>query len=229
MKNFNSMFKDMKDPCSHDIKLDGINIKSVSKIDSKRCASIKRLKLITIIAVLLLSFNVQSQDTWEYRNDKRAHALTGYALGASMTNAMIQSGKYKKWETVVAPQIFTSLIAGLKEGIDHSFKLNGFFSHQDFTYTVGGSFIGSLKTLTEYELSDWMLRDGRHGLFNSYVVPVFCSSGISFVAESVMFMTIDSYRPSIVNLAVQTVVSIVSMSVKHHYDKKNNKLEKFKL
>ena len=186
----------------------------------------KKLILSILIAV---SFNVQSQDTWEYRNDKRAHTLTGYALGASMTNVMIQSGKYKKWETVVAPQIFTSFIAGLKEGIDHSFKLNGFFSGQDFTYTVGGSFIGSLKTLTEYQLSDWMLRDSRHGLFNSYVVPVFCSSGISFAAESVLFITIKGYRPSIVNLAVQTVVSIVSMSVKHHYDKKNNKLEKFKL
>jgi len=187
------------------------------------------MKKLILSILIVLSFNVQSQDTWEYRNDKRAHALTGYALGSAMTNIMLQNDKYKKWETVVAPQIFTSLIAGFKEGVDHSFKLNGFFSHQDFTYTVGGSFIGSLKTLTEYELSDWMIRDGRHGLFNSYVVPVFCSSGISFVAESVMFMTIDGYRPSIVNLAVQTVVSIVSMSVKHHYDKKNNKLEKFKL
>jgi len=187
------------------------------------------MKKLILSILIVLSFNVQSQDTWEYRNDKRAHTLTGYALGSAMTNIMLQNDKYKKWETVVAPQIFTSLIAGFKEGVDHSFKLNGFFSHQDFTYTVGGSFIGSLKTLTEYELSDWMIRDGRHGLFNSYVVPVFCSSGISFVAESVMFITIKGYRPSIVNLAVQTVVSIVSMSVKHHYDKKNNKLEKFKL
>ena len=186
----------------------------------------KKLILSILIAV---SFNVQSQDTWEYRSDKRAHALTGYALGSAMTNIMLQNDKYKKWETVVAPQIFTAIIAMGKEGIDHSFKLKGFFSGQDFTYTVGGSFIGSLKTLTEYELSDYMIRDGRHGKINSYVVPVFYSSGISFVAESVMCITIKGYRPSIVNLAVQTVVSIVSMSVKHHYDKKNNKLEKFKL
>jgi hypothetical protein len=187
------------------------------------------MKKLILSILIVLSFNAQSQDTWEYRNDKRAHTLTGYTLGASMTNIMIQSGKYKKWETVVAPQIFTAIIAMGKEGIDHSFKLNGFFSGQDFTYTVGGSFIGSLKTFAEYELSDWMLRDSRHGKINSYVVPVFCSSGISFVAESLMFITIDNYRPSVVNLAVQTVVSIVSMSVKHHYDKKNNKLEKFKL
>ena len=186
----------------------------------------KKLILSILIAV---SFNVQSQDTWEYRNDKRAHTLTGYALGSAMTNIMLQNDKYKKWETVVAPQIFTAIIAMGKEGIDHSFKLNGFFSPQDFTYTVGGSFIGSLKTFAEYEFSDYMIRDGRHGKINSYVVPVFYSSGISFAAESVMFITIDGYRPSIINLAVQTVVSIVSMSVKHHYDKKNNKLEKFKL
>ena len=186
----------------------------------------KKLILSILIAV---SLNVNSQDTWEYQSDKRAHTLTGYTLGASMTNAMLQNDKYKKWEAVVAPQIFTSFIAGLKEGIDHSFKLNGFFSPQDFTYTVGCSFIGSLKTFTEYEFSDYMIRDGRHGLFNSYVVPVFYSSGISFATELVMCITIKGYRPSIMNLAVQTVVSIVSMSVKHHYDKKNNKLEKFKL
>ena len=187
------------------------------------------MKKLILSMLIVLSFNVQSQDTWEYRSDKRAHALTGYALGSAMTNIMLQNDKYKKWETVVAPQIFTAIIAMGKEGIDHSFKLKGFFSGQDFTYTVGGSFIGSLKTLTEYELSDWMLRDGRHGKINSYVVPVFYSSGISFATELVMCITIKGYRPSIVNLAVQTVVSIVSMSVKHHYDKKNNKLEKFKL
>jgi hypothetical protein len=74
-----------------------------------------------------------------------------------------------------------------------------------------------------------MIRDGGHGVFNSYAVPVFYSSGISFLAETTMFITVDSYQPSVINLAVQTVVSIVSMSVKHHYDEKKNKLNKFKL
>ena len=53
------------------------------------------MKKLILSILIVLSFNVQSQDTWEYRNDKRAHTLTGYTLGASMTNAMIQSGKYK--------------------------------------------------------------------------------------------------------------------------------------
>ena len=38
------------------------------------------MKKLILSILIVLSFNVQSQDTWEYRNDKRAHTLTGYAL-----------------------------------------------------------------------------------------------------------------------------------------------------
>lgn len=97
---------------------------------------------------------------------------------------------------------------------------------QNSSYTSTRSIVGynvfSLSSsLGSLSLSNWMLNKQEYGNIDPYTVPIFSSAILFGAVESVLYMSIDNYQPSIINLGVAILASTITMVIKNRYDKNN--------